>query len=76
MSNSQNTKELPERLTMKAAEARGYVSVTMHYTKHEEAMLRSALRGMAGADVVLVEVSGGLEIWRAKGQVRDVEGAR
>lgn len=64
------------KLSMEEADRRGYVSVTMAYTKHEEAMLRKAVADMKGADVVLVPVAHGLEIWRAKGQVRDVESAR
>ncbi len=66
--------QLPEPLTMRDAEARGYVSVTMAYTKHESALLAKAYEGMAGADAVLVAVGGGTEIWRAKSQVR-VEGS-
>lgn len=66
------TKEMPVPLTMREAEARGYVSVTMAYTRHESALLAKAYAAMAGADAVLVAVGDGTEIWRAKGQVREV----
>lgn len=63
--------KLPEPLTMQEAERRGYVSVTMAYSRHEEEMLRKAFAGMGKADAVMVRVGGGIEIWRAKGQVRE-----
>lgn len=65
------SKELAEPMTMMEAERRGYVSVTMAYTKHEAALLEKAYAEMAGADAVLVAVGGGTEIWRARGQVRE-----
>ena len=72
MSEMTISKQMPEPLTMREAEARGYVSVTMAYTRHESALLAKAYAGMAGADAVLVAVGDGTEIWRAKGQVREV----
>ena len=63
--------ELPAALTMREAERRGYVSVTMAYTRHEMTMLAASFAAMRGADAVLVRVGGGIEIWRAKGQVRE-----
>lgn len=58
--------------TAKNAAQRGYEPLTMAYTlPREEAMLKSALADLSGADICLVEVRPGrIEIHRHRKQIK------
>lgn len=61
-------------ITRKQAEARGYRPLTNAYGPSEKAMLENTIRDFYGCNVVLVEAVGGVEIWRAAGELKTITG--
>lgn len=60
----------PPTTTRREAVKQGFRPLTSAYWKHEQDMLKRALRDLRGCKVVLVEMGEGVEIWRSASELK------